>query len=265
VKLSIVTISFNQAQFLERTIRSVLAQDGVDLEYIVVDPGSTDGSRDIIERYRDRLAHVVFEKDGGPADGLNKGFALATGDWFAYINSDDYYLPGGLAAAAAAVRRHREAGALVGNGVIVDVDDRILRSSYSRRFSLTAVARGATFALQQATIYRADAFRAVGGFNITNTTCWDGEILIDFAMAGIPVKRFDAKVGAFRIHGASITGSGLLEARFLADRARLFRKINGRPPNMWDRHLVDPAVRLWANLTDPVRAWRILSERLRGA
>ena len=74
-RVSIVTISFNQEKFLERTIRSVLAQDYPEIEYIVVDPGSTDGSRDIIERYRDRIAHVIFEPDKGPSDGLNKGFA----------------------------------------------------------------------------------------------------------------------------------------------------------------------------------------------
>ena len=66
MKFSVVTISYNQARFLERAIVSVLAQSGVELEYIVVDPGSTDGSRDIIERYRERIAHVVYEKDHGP-------------------------------------------------------------------------------------------------------------------------------------------------------------------------------------------------------
>jgi len=94
MKFSIVTISYNQAQFLEKAILSVLNQEGVGLEYIVVDPGSTDGSREIIERYRDRFGHVVFEKDHGPADGLNKGFQYATGDVYGYLNSDDVLLPG---------------------------------------------------------------------------------------------------------------------------------------------------------------------------
>ena len=89
MKFSIVTISFNQARFLERAIVSVIEQKGVELEYIVVDPGSTDGSRDIIERHRDLIAHVVFEKDKGPADGLNKGFSHATGSIYGYLNADD--------------------------------------------------------------------------------------------------------------------------------------------------------------------------------
>ena len=83
--ISIVTLSYNQAEFLERAIRSVVEQDYADIEYIVVDPGSTDGSREIIERYRDRISTVILDPDDGPADGLNKGFAAATGDIFAYI------------------------------------------------------------------------------------------------------------------------------------------------------------------------------------
>jgi glycosyltransferase involved in cell wall biosynthesis len=132
LKFSIVTISFNQAEFLERTILSVIAQKDVDMEYIIVDPGSTDGSRDIIERYRGTFSHVIFEPDAGPADGLNKGFAVASGDWFGYINSDDFYLPGGLAAVDVATRRFPQAGAIVGNGHIVDESDNFLRKSRRR-------------------------------------------------------------------------------------------------------------------------------------
>src|SRR6202171_6644991 len=95
-RVSIVTISFNQAPFLERAIRSVVEQDYPDIEYIVVDPGSTDGSRDIIERYRSRISQVIYEPDHGPADGLNKGFASATGDIFGSINADDAFLPGAV-------------------------------------------------------------------------------------------------------------------------------------------------------------------------
>lgn len=104
-KLSIITPSFNQAAFIERTIRSVLDQGWPDLEYIVVDGGSADGSAEIIERYADRLAWWVSEPDDGQTDALNKGLRRATGDVVAYINSDDYYLPGAFDTAMAALER----------------------------------------------------------------------------------------------------------------------------------------------------------------
>jgi glycosyltransferase involved in cell wall biosynthesis len=102
-RLSIITPSYNQAAFLERTLRSVLDQGWPDLEYIVVDGGSTDGSVDIIERYADRLAWWVSEDDDGQTDALNKGLRRATGDVVAYINSDDFYRPGAFATAIGAL------------------------------------------------------------------------------------------------------------------------------------------------------------------
>jgi glycosyltransferase involved in cell wall biosynthesis len=98
-RLSIITPSLNQGAFIERTIRSVLDQQCADLEYIVVDGGSTDESVEIIKRYADHLAWWISEPDSGQTDALNKGLRRATGDVVAYINSDDYYLPGAFAAA----------------------------------------------------------------------------------------------------------------------------------------------------------------------
>ena len=96
-RVSIVTISYNQAQFLERTILSVLDQDYPEIEYIVVDPGSTDGSREIIERYGSRISKVILRPDRGAADGLNSGFAEASGQILGFLNSDDTLLPGATA------------------------------------------------------------------------------------------------------------------------------------------------------------------------
>jgi glycosyltransferase involved in cell wall biosynthesis/SAM-dependent methyltransferase len=95
-KISIVTPSYNQAAYLEITMRSVLDQGYDNLEYIVIDGGSTDGSLEIIRRYSDRLAYWENEPDRGPGHALNKGFSRATGDIFAWVNSDDYLLPGAL-------------------------------------------------------------------------------------------------------------------------------------------------------------------------
>jgi glycosyltransferase involved in cell wall biosynthesis len=119
-RLTVITPSYNQAAFLEETIRSVLSQGYPNLEYMIVDGGSNDGSVEIIKKYADRLAWWVSEKDRGQADAINKGFARATGEIVAWINSDDYYLPGAFAEAVAGLQAHPEYGMVYGDVVAID-------------------------------------------------------------------------------------------------------------------------------------------------
>lgn len=119
-RISIVTPSYNQIQFIEETIRSVLLQGYPNLEYIVVDGGSTDGSPETIRRYEPWLAHWVSEPDRGQAHAINKGFALCTGDLLGWINSDDGLLPSALAHLAAAFRQFPQSILL---SDVLNVDD----------------------------------------------------------------------------------------------------------------------------------------------
>jgi glycosyltransferase involved in cell wall biosynthesis len=228
LRVSVVTISFNQAAFLERAIRSVVEQDYQDIEYIVVDPGSTDGSRDIIERYRSRISKVIFEKDTGPANGLNNGFAAATGEVFGYINADDAFLPGAISKAVAAMQERPQADVVYAHSYIINETGKVVRRSRSVPFSLRGFAYGSVLVMQQSTFFRRAAFDRVGGFNETNRCSWDTELLVDMARSGSRLDLVNDYWSVFAIYPDSITGSGRLQQQCRLARARVFRKITGR-------------------------------------
>lgn len=257
MKFSIVTISFNQVQFLERALRSVLEQDHHDIEYIVVDPGSTDGSRELIAKYASRIAHVILERDAGAADGLNRGFAVATGEVFGFLNSDDVLLPGALSGAARFLQQHPRIDVVSGDCEIIDEHDRLLRLSHSDRFSLRRYAYGTGVLMQPSTFFRALAYRRTRGFNLQNRSNWDGELFVDMARNGARFARSGRSWSQYRIHNTSITGTGKLDAAIAAYRERMFRTITGRSWRASDR-LLGHAYRLLKYIETP----RAVQQRL---
>lgn len=234
MKISIVTLSFNQGRFLEKAIRSVTDQKGVDLDYILVDPGSTDDSRTIIENHRAKISDVVLERDDGPADGLNRGFARASGEICGFLNADDILKPGALAEVVQVFHDHPEADIISGNGHLIDAEDRPIRRMYSDRFSLWGYLYGGVILLQQSTFFRRRAFDVAGGFNVDNRTCWDGELWLDMALAGKRFHRVNRFWSGFRVYEGSITGgianNSEQRAAYYRDRRRMFLKARGRVP-----------------------------------
>lgn len=124
--ISIITPSYNQALFLEDAILSVIGQGVPDLEYIIIDGGSTDRSTEIIKQYASHLAHWVSEPDEGQADAINKGFKLASGEYIAWLNSDDLYLPGAINSAIDALEANPELGMVFGDAITIDTQGRPL-------------------------------------------------------------------------------------------------------------------------------------------
>jgi len=228
VKVSIVTLSYNQRIFLKDAIDSVLQQGHPDLEYIIVDPGSTDSSRELVKSYGQRITQVIFEADNGASDGLNKGFSRATGEVFGFLNADDYLLPGALCRVAAFFESHPQCDIVMGNGYIVDERRRPLRHVRARDFTVQRYFHGGIRWLQQATFFRSEAFRRSLGFNVENRTSWDGELLVSMVQMGAVVGYLDADLAAFRIHNASISGSGRSQDAYRKDCRRVFLQIRGR-------------------------------------
>ncbi len=132
--VSVVTPSLNDAEFIERTIQSVANQDYPNLEHIVVDGGSTDGTMEILKRYP--KVRWISEKDSGQSDALNKGFKLARGEIVGWLNSDDTYNPGAIRSAVDCLEAHPSTAMVYSHCNIIDADDRIISTLYAPLFDL---------------------------------------------------------------------------------------------------------------------------------
>jgi len=245
-------------------MHSVLAQDWPEVEYLVVDPGSTDITPKIIrtfqQKYPRRIVHIM-EGDDGPADGLNKAFARATGDLFGYLNADDFYLQGCFREAVQAAQRFPNAAAVYGDGYMADGQGKFLKRIISTTFSARKFVYGGTLVLQQSTFYRADAFRAVGGFNIKNRTSWDAELLLEMSLRHMQLLHVSGFWSVFRIHAESITGSQRLAEESRRTHGRYFTMVTGREKNMLDR-LVAKAVLGHTLLTEPKGLLARITDRI---
>lgn len=205
--ITVVTPSFNQAAYLEATLRSILGQGYARLEYLVLDGGSTDGSAELIRRFSDQLAFWVSERDGGQAEALNRGFARATGDIFCWLNSDDYLLPGTLARVAELLGPVREKPVVLTGGAILF---RERAAEAWVRFPPAhdpARLRRQGYLTQPATFWTAAAWRAVGPLDATLTYAfdWDWFIRASTVCEFIHVPELFA---GYRLHAAHKSGTG---------------------------------------------------------
>ena len=230
LSVSIVTPSFNQAEYLERTLRSVLDQGYSALEYRVHDGASSDDSLAILERYTEALAAVVSEPDDGQADAINRGFAQTQGEIMAWLNSDDLLLPGALQRVSAYFAAHPDVDVIYGNRILIDEEDREIG-----RWVLPdhddEVLSWADFVPQETLFWRRRIWDRVGGeLDTSYRFALDWDLLVRFRDAGARFAHVDAFLGAFRIHAAQKTSSVILDlGRQEMDRIRM--RCLGRVPS----------------------------------
>lgn len=202
--VSIVTPSYNQARYLEETMRSVLEQDYPHIEYIVVDGGSTDGSREIIEKYADRLAWWVSEKDRGQTDAINKGFARARGDVLAWLNSDDTYQPGAVREAVEFLQRNPQVGLVYGDANYIDEHGRVIGRFPAAQTDYRRLRQGYVHIPQQAAFFRADLWRRVGPLDDSFYFAMDYDLWVRLAREA-PIVYYPRLWANFRLHSDAKT------------------------------------------------------------
>ncbi len=207
-RITIVTPSFNQALYLEEAIRSVLAQGYPNLEYIIRDGGSTDGSVDVIRRYEAHLSGWLSEPDGGPAQAINRGFAAASGDILGWLNADDAYLPGTLHAVAEAFAQRPEAALVYGEGWYIDEAGqpiepcRFVRRRFDRRYLVNRDP-----ILQPAAFWRRSLWQQVGPLDESLRWVFDWEWFIR-AHAQAAFHYLPRDLALYRIQPAALTRTG---------------------------------------------------------
>ena len=239
-RITVVTPSYNQGRFLEQTIRSVLLQGYPDLEYIVIDGGSTDESAEVINKYERHLAHWVSEPDRGQSHAVNKGFAQATGQIMCWLNSDDFYLPGALQTVAESLADSRS-HAVVGHVLKVYEDGRPaekLEGRYEGLVRLLQFWKG--YRMHQSSIFwRREVFEQTGFLDESQHYIMDFDYWVRIA------RRFDFTNVDQILSGATYHR----HAKTGDDYARYHRELRKQAPRFWGSALSATYWRLWLSMS----------------
>ena len=226
--VTIVTPSYNQGRFIEDTILSVLSQDYPNIEYLVMDGGSSDSTVEILQKYSGRLS-FVSEKDRGQSHAINKGFKRAKGEILAFLNSDDTYCPGAVCCAVKALQENPEAPMVYGEGYHVREDGTVMERYPTEPFSIGRL-RETCFICQPTTFMRRSALKSIGYVNEALHYCMDYDLWIRLSKLGTPVyiKQFLANS---RLHADTKTLGQRRQAHW--EIARNWQNHVGEVPTAW--------------------------------
>ncbi len=271
-RITVVTPSLNQGRYLEAALRSVLLQGYPNLEYFVLDGGSTDESHAILRRYEPWLTSWTSASDSGPAEAINRGLAAATGDILAWLNADDLYAPGALWAAAGALARWPEAALVYGEGWYIDEAGqriepcRFVRRRFDRRYLVNRDP-----ILQPAAFWRRSLWEIVGPLDTSLRWVFDWEWFIR-AHAHAPLHYLPQNLAFYRVQPEALTRTGGLGRQLehgrvtrryggwwhpnhVVQQTRRLDAVGARATHRWPRWLAAPA-RL------PLALPRLVVERL---
>jgi glycosyltransferase involved in cell wall biosynthesis len=202
--VSIITPSFNQAIFLEKTIQSVLGQDYTNIEYLIVDGASTDGSLEIIQKYTDRLEWWISETDQGQTDAINKGFARANGEILAWLNSDDTYEPHAVSEAVSYLQAHPEVGMVYGDANFINERGEVIGKFVAQQTDYRRLRRGGVYIPQQASFFRAVLWQQVGPLDPSFYFAMDYDLWVRLAKI-TQLRYYPCLWANFRLHGDAKT------------------------------------------------------------
>ena len=260
-RITVVTPSFNQAQFLERTLLSVLSQGYPDLEYIVLDGGSTDGSVEIVKRYGHRLAFWRSGPDRGQAAALREGFARATGEVLCWINSDDTLAPRALERVGRIFSERPEVDLIYGGLHTIDAHDRRLFTQWAA-IDLNTLVYESAFTSQPSSFWRRTLYEKAGAVDESYRFAMDYDLLIRMLLAGSRPLKIRPVLANYRIHPATKSST---QQRVCADEvARTIARHGLARGSGRARLLRKYAYRLLRFARDPLRVVAAIESRLRG-
>jgi glycosyltransferase involved in cell wall biosynthesis len=253
--ISVVTPSYNQGRFIRATIESVLSQNYPNIEYWVIDGGSTDATLSIVREHEgDPRFHWLSEADGGQADAINKGVALTCGDIVAWLNSDDVYAPGAVSRAVEEILTHPAVALVYGQAERIDRSGTVIgQHTQIEAFDLQRLIHHLDFIVQPATFFRRAPFMAVGGLDASLHYCLDYDLWIKLGLR-YPVRYIPDVLARAREYPETKTASGSLER--LVEIERMIRRY-GRPilPSLYYGEMVKACWRAGLRALY-VRDWR---------